>query len=77
LEGNIVSNKGQEARRVIETVLEEQENEFRQMNEELASFFSDDECDEGFWDDMENDVADLLVQRTGQSIEGSCYDDYI
>ena len=37
-----MSNKGQKARRVIETALEEQEKEFRQMDEELASFFAED-----------------------------------
>jgi hypothetical protein len=38
-----VSNKGQRERRIIDTALKEHEEDLRRMDEELASFFADDE----------------------------------
>lgn len=57
-----MSNKGQEARRVIETALEEQEKEFCQINEESASFFADD-LDASLFRDwpFDNEPGEYLV----------------
>ena len=54
-----MSNKGDKNRRIIETALMEQEEEFRRQEEELISFFAD----------IENDL--LSYQMNGQPIDDS------